>query len=144
MSHKFNKTPSSLTNSFPVLVAFFADAAPRWPRHTTFENNELSAKSHMSYYHSTYALHFLCCINLLLAIKDTKFCNYKLRTNIFQVKKIDGLKLTNHPTYSSLFISIIGVLSTSVRDLSYYKPRRVTLFYIAQMDDCAKVLKGTN
>ena len=65
----------SLTDSFPVLVAFFADATPRWPRHTTFENNKLCAQGHMSYYHSTYALYFLCCINLHLVIKDTKIRN---------------------------------------------------------------------
>ena len=34
------------------------------------------AKCHMSYYHSTYALYFLCCINLHLVIKDTKIRNY--------------------------------------------------------------------
>ena len=66
----------SLTDSLPVLdSAHFADT-PRWPRHTTFENNKLRAKSHMSYYHSTYALYFLCCINLHLVIKDTKIRNY--------------------------------------------------------------------
>ena len=65
----------SLTDSFPVLVAFYADT-PRWPPHTTFENNKLCENCHISYYHSTYALYFLCCINLHLVIKDTKILNY--------------------------------------------------------------------
>ena len=44
----------SLTDSLPVLtIAPYADATPRWPRHTTFKNNKLCAKSNMSYYHST-------------------------------------------------------------------------------------------
>ena len=77
----------SLTDSFPVLVAPNADAIPRRPRHTTFENNKLCAKSHMSYYHSTYALYFLCCINLLLAIKDTKIPNYYRRYSQFLISK---------------------------------------------------------
>ena len=59
-------------------------------------------------------------------------------------KRLMALKLINHPTYSSLFIGIIDVLLISVRDLSCYKPERVTLFLIAQMDDCAKMLKETN
>ena len=65
----------SLTDSLPVLVAFFADT-PRWPRHTTFEKIKFCAKNHMLYYHSTYAIYFLCCINLLLVTKDTKIRNY--------------------------------------------------------------------
>ena len=66
----------SLTDSLTVLTALFAAAIPRRPRHTTFENNKLCEKCHMSYYHSTYALYFLCCINLYLVIKDTKIHNY--------------------------------------------------------------------
>ena len=46
----------SLTDSLTVLTALFAVAIPRRPRHTTFENNKLCEKCHMSYYHSTYAL----------------------------------------------------------------------------------------
>ena len=69
-------SPLSLTDSLPVLTALFADTIPRRPRHTTFENNKLCEKCHMSYYHSTYALYFLCCINLYLVIKDTKIHNY--------------------------------------------------------------------
>ena len=139
----------SLTDSFPVLVAPFADAAPRRPRHTTFENNKLCAKSHMSYYHSTYALYFLCCINLHLVIKDTKIRNYyrlypqsliskETSSWHLQIKKDWWLEAYKSPNLQ-FPISIIGVLSTSVRDLSCYKPERVTLFFIVQMDDCAKI-----
>ena len=110
----------------------------------------------MSCYHSTYALYFLRCTNLQLVIKDTKYVivivhipvsnfqrDFEL-ASISKLKRIDGLKRINHPAYSSLLISIIGVLSASVRDLSCYKPGRVTLFSVAQMDDCAKILKETN
>ena len=90
----------SLTDSLPVLnSAPYADATPRWPRHTTFENNKLRAKSHMSYYHSTYALYFLCCINLSLSWRIPKYVIIRvdipsflfprrLRTNISKLKRL--------------------------------------------------------
>ena len=41
-------------------------------------------------------------------------------------------------------MSLIRVLSTSARELSCYKVRESDTFFIAQIDDCAKMLKETN
>ena len=57
----------SLTDSLTVLNALFAAAIPRRPRHTTFENNKLCEKCHMSYYHSTYALTSFAALNCILS-----------------------------------------------------------------------------
>ena len=112
-----------LTDSLSILaVALFA-VAPRWPRHTTFENNKLHEESYvksLTYFTHiiTFSILFTSFVALIcIVMKDIKkiiivdISSFKfsrrLRSKISKLKRLMGW---------SLFMSLILVLSKSVRE----------------------------
>ena len=135
MSHKFTKTPSC---HLPTLSRYslHSSQTPLQDDHAIQPLKTISCAHRVICHIITLPMLFtsfaalICCFSkrtskyviISVDIPSFKFPR-RLRTNVSRLKRIDGLKLINHPTYSSLLISLIRVLSTSVTDLLCYKAR---------------------